>query len=422
MLVDLANELLAEARMVEPSTRLVLLGGANLRGLVERVEWMEWRPPQGFYEEDRFTPILAPLRGHLGRMTVKPERRPPCLAEITGWPRNAFAKSWRTFELQVTLSAFLGFDAALFWAGIGYRERRFAEFAKANRAWLDFVREVATAHPRMVGLAAPVDRDRPRLSKGLISLARMGFALNPIPIDELDAQSTVALCETPSLSEEFPLSGQPAILDQGTLRNNREILASHFTLQPSEVMFSAERMTEDYLNGKGAGLYSTSLTFLKDDDMQLIDAAKPLHVLSHYIDGQSRPITPCVAIDEERRWLILNKSPAAWERLISWFKAGQLRNAIEHVHGGALPVMVIGGIDTFVFARETNAHRSVLVMNLSMDAIGRWQLKMDRPVKSSFVANERCEWKSLADNQCPSRTPQHGLPPRTARLYRFELE
>lgn len=422
ILVDLAKELQGEAKRIEPSTRLVLLGGSDLRDLVERVDWKEWRPPQGSYEEHRFTPVLAPMFGHLQRMVVPAERRPPCLAEITSWPRNAFAKSWETFGLQAALNAFLGFDAALFWAGIGFRDRGFADFAGRNRSRLDFVRAVASDHPRMVGLHVPILPHQPRLTQGMISLARMGVALNWIPMHAVDSRSTVALLESSSLPKEFFSPGQPAILDLGTLRDGSDVFATDYALRPSETMFSAERIADDPLNGTSAGLYSTSLTLLKPDDMQLLHSTRPLRVLSHYVDGRSQTITPCVAIDEERRWLLINNSPATWERLISAFKTTQMQNAIEHINDGPLPVTIVGGTDTFVFARESDTHRVVFVMNLSMDALPSWQIRMDREVSSSSVADERGAWKSLSVAECPVQCALRDLPPRSAMLFRFALK
>jgi hypothetical protein len=422
VLADLARELLDEARAVDPETELVLLGGARLAPLVESLPWKAWRPGQGYYAEERFAPVLGPWHGLLSRLQVAADRCPPCLAEVTTWPRNAFTKSWNAVCLQTVVSAFLGFDMALFWGGLGYRDRGFGKAFGEKRAWLDAVRGAAADHPEPVGIPCAVDLERRRVPEGMMALARMGFAVYPVPLAGAGALPAVALLGVDRIPDGVPRSGQALILDLAALRALDAAGVGGLSLESTACMFSAERIVAGPATHPLAGLYSTSLTFLQEEDMLVLRSERPLRVLSEYVDSRSTPVSPCVAFDGERKWLLVNQGPTAWERLVSSHKARLLQRAVREAWGGPPGVSVVGAVDTFVFARESGDERVALVVNLSLDTTETWQMHSDRGVRKSYRLDDRGAWILLPVGRCPVRSRQSELPPRCAMLYRFELE
>lgn len=65
--------------------------------------------------------------------------------------------------------------------------------------------------------------------------------------------------------------------------------------------------------------------------MHEIQSDNRLTALASYVDRQSRPVTPSLLMDAERKLLIANYTAAGWQRTISPLKAVQWHRAIGSI-------------------------------------------------------------------------------------------
>lgn len=424
VLANLAQRLREAARAVKPDIAMLLWAGAdvaaNPKPVLKALDARTWRPGQGHYSEGehRFIPVAGPWRGWIAHAEAGRTRDLAAIAEITGWPRNAYAKSWSTVRLQTAVSGFLGFDSALFWTGFGGRDSGFASAMRLCRGWYERLRAEVLAHPDALGLRALVPGSASALPAGALALARMGIPVVPALAGEIAPHTPFALLG-PVASEADIEALSPAILDAEAIRSApRCAVRCGMALQPAPCFFSSERHRDLALNGPTAGYFSTALTLLRREDMQALQPLRPMEALADFLDNDSLPATPSMLLDESEKRLFLNYGAAAWDRLISPAKAEQLRRTLGEV-AAPPPMLFAGGPDIFLFVRAGRNSRLALLVNLSLDAAEEWRLHSDTPVLSAAVASDRGEWLPLAEGECPVRGRPAALPARSAALLRF---
>ena len=435
VLCELGRTLYDVARWARPEIETRLMAGgdvnANAAPLLQALACRQWRPGQGYYTEHSLGPLLGAWSGHIVHRAVRSEVKVDAVAEITSWPRNAFAKSWTTHMLQTALSAFLDFDAALFWAGLGPRDTGFGPAMVARRGWFERLAAERETHPRHIGLPVAVERGRGRsIPAGAVALARMGFAVVLVAPDDLPPGAPLALLGPVRWPNTVPLSGRPLVIDAEAVALAQEALPEIHGCRGG-VFHSCERHTDDEINGDSSGYYSTCLTLLTANDLFEIESENgvgmasspdsPLRVLSEFLDNDSQPVAPAVVLDEGRRRLLLAYGEATWGRLISLPKAEQFARALRRLLKEPLP-RVTGAADLLVFAREGAASVLVLLINLSHDAAADWRLELSGPVIQTWEADDSGTWRRLDEGDCPVRGRPSPVGGRASRLLRFERE
>lgn len=435
VLCELGKALYDVARSARPDIKMQLMAGSDVNvdtvPLLRALACHQWRPSQGGYTEHPLGPLLSAWTGQIACRAVRREVEVDAVAEITSWPRNAFAKSWTTHMIQTALCAFLDFDAALFWAGLGLRDPGFGPAMVARRGWFERLIEERETHPRHIGLPVAVESGRGRaIPGGAVALARMGFAVVLVTPDDIPPGAPLALLGPVRWPNTVPLSGRPLVIDAEAAALAPEALPELQGCRAG-VFYSCERHTDDELNGTSAGYYSTCLTLLTTKDLFEIDSEKgvdiaslpdlPPRVLSEFLDNDSQPVAPAVVLDEGRRRLLLAYGEATWARLISLPKADQFASALRRLLKEPL-LRATGAADLLVFAREGASSVLVLLINLSHDAAVDWCLELSGPVIQTWEVDDGGIWCHLDEADCPVRGCPAPVGGRAMRLLRFERD
>lgn len=428
VLCDLAMQIMQAARNIRPDLKSFLTVGGdvgrNPSPVMQAMSAEQWRPFMGHYDDGgRFAPVMAAWIGQCQRIDwPRDVPTPLLLAEITSWPRNSFAKSWRTMMGQAALACFLGFDAPLFWSGQGRRDPGFIEALSSHRGWLDTLARAVADHPVELGLTVIRDRGEPLgVPPAMLSLGRMGFPVRLVTAEAVDA-GPVFITTGIGPRAAACAASLPSLIDVAGIASMNAAVAAQLDLavEPAlDVPFSAEYINDHPLNGDGRGFHSVSLTLLKPDDHRRIRTSHPITPVAEYVDLQSGPILPSLMFIPDRRWVLAGYTATTWSRLVSHHKAAQLRAVMAKVFGKPLPVTA-HGVDMFVFVRQSECSRLVLVMNCSFDP-QPVLLTMDAPVVATRVADEQGRWHAVDAASCPVRGRSPVLEAHAWRLYRFEM-
>lgn len=428
VLCDLAKQIMQAARAVRPDLKSFLTVGGdvgrNPSPVMQAMSAEQWRPFMGQYDDgSRFAPVMAAWIGQCQRIDWPRDVPTPfTMAEITSWPRNSFAKSWRTMMGQTALACFLGFDAPLFWSGQGRRDPGFIQALSTHRPWLDTLAQAVADHPAELGLTVIRDRGEPLgVPSAMLSLGRMGFPVRLVSAEAVDS-GPVFITTGVGPRAAACAASFPSLIDaEGIASMSDEVAAKlGLAVQPAtDVPFSAELINDHPLNGDARGFHSVSLTLLKPDDHRRIRTSQAITPVAEYVDLKSRPIIPSLMFSPERRWVLASYTATTWSRLVSHHKAAQLRTIMANAFGKPLPV-ISHGVDMFVFARQGGRGRLVLVMNCSFDP-QPVMLTMDAPVLAAQMADERGQWQAVDAASCPVRGHGAALEAHGWCLYRFEM-
>lgn len=386
--LDILADLAKQVQDAADGLPICLLGGADVQRnplpLFRKLKMEYWRPVQGQYTDQPYlqAPVMGAFNGASNHHTFSKPMNIRSMAEISGWPRNAYAKCWSTMKLQAMLSAFFDLEGVLLWVGHGPRDTGFEKAVTEMKRLCEVMHRCAEAYPRLRGIHTS------SLSPGPRAMARMGL---PMTFDDQCADAVY---------------GQEVLDCEAITRFS----PGGVVMQPAP-FFASERPNGDPINGDDAGWPSTCLTLLREDDFQRVTVDGDARVLSYFLDNDSNEIAEAVLLQQNR--VIFNHSPALWDKLISPIKARQVRAAVEAAMGKALPVVAVGAPDVLVFVRDNHdgSERVVLVVNLSLDTAEDWALELDREAKGMFIADERGVWDA-----CDHYEPMMA---RTARLYRF---
>lgn len=424
VLAELAGSLFDAARSQSPTVQFVLLAGADVMfdpgQVTDAINCRTWRPGQGGYTESRFAPLEGPWIGSATHQAHGVPRGMQSLAEITSWPRNSYTKSWSTVMLQAGASVFLGLDRLLLWLGHGLRDPHFADVIGGSRNWLDAVQSAFDDCPRQRGLLAPMKPTGFTVDTGLISLARLGIPAIPIGnMENLDAGDPLWLASRGCIAADpATIAGRPVVLDAQTAAAHADLLG--LSVEPAPAFYSCERYSDHPCNGTYQGMYSSSLTLLKAAEIQRIGGVESAVALGEYLSNDSKPLAASVLLDTDRRRLVFNHSPRAWEMVMGQCKAEQARRAMEALLGRPLCAAVAGGTDVAPLVRDGEGSRAVLLLNLSNDAATGWSMPMDFTPAASWRVRPNGRPEILDATRCPTRGRPDPLPPRSATLFHFQ--